>query len=303
MSRKRVLSIAVAVLAIGWVAPALAQTNPGVSADVDFDALAEKLVTQCAGIREGDLVRVSGGARDCRLLEDVAVQVRRKGAFPLVTLSSDRMTRRMYDDVPEKYDYQTSDIMVKLASMITARIHVDYSESEANLEGVPSARIVAVNKANAPSWNLMLKRKVRQVYLGNDLYPTKERADLYGVSQEELAQVFWNGVNTDYNELQQIGQSVREVMANGKDIRITHPNGTDLKVKIAGQRVFVSDGVISPEDISEGHAGCLVWLPAGDRRTAVLSGQGNQGLHDDFQRGQTGRYGGQVGIETAQRNV
>ncbi len=74
---------------------------------MDYDAIAKKLVHEAAGVREGDKVLITGGVRDLERLEDLAVHVRMLGAFPLISIGSDRMTRRMYDDVPAKYDAQT----------------------------------------------------------------------------------------------------------------------------------------------------------------------------------------------------
>ena len=77
-------------------------------APTDLEQLAQRLVTQSAGVKEGDVVLVTGGAQDQELLEDIAVNVRKAGAFPLVAIDSDRMAKRMYTDVPEKYDTQMS---------------------------------------------------------------------------------------------------------------------------------------------------------------------------------------------------
>ncbi|MGE5447968.1 MAG: hypothetical protein ACM3PR_06370, partial [Bacteroidales bacterium] len=78
-----------------------AQTMPNKGKSSDTEALAQKLVNQCAHIKEGEFVMISGGVRDLQLLEDIAVNVRKLGAFPLVSIESDRMTRRMYTEVPE----------------------------------------------------------------------------------------------------------------------------------------------------------------------------------------------------------
>ena len=98
-----------------------------VSADmprVDYAAIAAKLVEQCAGIKDGDIVQISGGIKDAELLEDIAVEVRKRGAFPLLTFGSDRLTRKMFDDVPARYDAQVNQLALKLAGLITARISV-----------------------------------------------------------------------------------------------------------------------------------------------------------------------------------
>ena len=53
------------------------------------------------------------------------------------------------------------------------------------------------------------------------------------------------GVDIDYAQLQQTGEELRRVLAKGKAVRITAPNGTDLRVRIAGRPAYVSDGIIS----------------------------------------------------------
>jgi hypothetical protein len=44
----------------------------------------------------------------------------------------------------------------------------------------------------------MLKRGVRTIEIGNNLYPTSWRAERYGMSEDDLSKMFWSGVNTDY---------------------------------------------------------------------------------------------------------
>ena len=70
---------------------------------VDKETLAQRIVTQSAAVKEGDLVFINGSVRDLEILENIAVNVRKLGADPLVAIDSDRMTRRMYIDVPAKY--------------------------------------------------------------------------------------------------------------------------------------------------------------------------------------------------------
>jgi leucyl aminopeptidase (aminopeptidase T) len=65
---------------------------------------------------------------------------------------------------------------------------------------------------------------------------------------------------------------VREALASGKEVQITNPNGTDLRVRIEGRSVLVSDGVISPEEQKRGGAACQVWLPAGEVYVAPVAG-------------------------------
>jgi len=238
----------------------------------DKEALAKRLVHDVAGIHENDLVLLSGGVRDFELLENLATHVRMVGADPLVTVNSERMGRRYYDMVAAKYDSQVPAFDLKLGGLITASINVDFGETPELFSDVPPERFAAVGKAAAPIADLLLKRSVRQVNLGNGMYPTASLAKQWGVSQEDLTKIFWAGVNADYSKLQETGNAVRGVLESGKELRITNPNGTDLKVRIEGRPVFVSDGVISNEDTKQGGAACQVWLPAGEVFLAPVPG-------------------------------
>lgn len=280
---------------VGGMCGALAAVLVGVSTalnspsdeKVDYEAVAQKLVNESAGIKEGEIVLVSGGIRDFELLENIAVHVRRAGAFPLLTVDSDRMTQRMMDDVPAKYDSQRPELALKLTEMISAFISVDSNEDPKLMADVPPERLAAQAEAFAPVIELSRERNVRNVNLGNGLYPSAATAELFGVPREELAKIFWGGVDADYAQLQATGEALKKALAGGKEVRITNPNGTDLKVKIAGRQVFVSDGVISAEDVKEGRAATQVWLPAGEVYLAPEPGtaEGRLVVDRDFFQG------------------
>lgn len=238
----------------------------------DLDALSARLMTQVAAVKEGDIVFISGGVRDLELLENLSTEARKLGAHPLLTINSDRMANRYYEKVPEKYDSQSPELDLKLATIATVAINIDANEAEGLLSGVSPARLAATGKAFEPVGALFLKRNVRQVSIGNGLYPTEWRAKRFGMSQELLAKAFWSSVNTDYSALQATGEKVKSALATGKEVHITNPNGTDLKVRIEGRPFFVSDGIISPEDVKKGGPAVSVYLPAGEVYCAPVPG-------------------------------
>lgn len=262
------------------------QTAPQIK--VDFEAIAQKLVNQCAGIREGELVMVSGGPKDFELLEDIAVNVRKAGGNPLLTFGSDRLTRRMWTDVPTKYDAQSREPWVKLAGLFAAQIAVSYGEDEGLLADIPPERLSASAQADAVINETIQKNNLRVVNLGNGLYPTVQLAKRYGMTMDELSRIFWDCVNVDYAELQKTCSTMKGVLGSGKEIHITKPNGTDLKVRIEGRPVYIGDGVISEEDQKAGFAACQVYLPAGEVYLAPIAGtaEGKVVVDRDFFGGQ-----------------
>ena len=234
--------------------------------------IADTLVNSCANLRFDDLVMITGGSQDQQLLEDVAIEVRKLGAHPMIDLKSDRLDLKFYTDVAARFDSQSPNLALKVAESIDALISIDYSQRPDLLAKVQADRIADSAKAFAPVSRRLLDRGVVQVHLGNGLYPTQARARQFGITESELAQIFWDGVNVDYKMLQNIGERVKSMLAAGRETRITAPNGTDLTVEIARRPVFVSDGVISSEERYTGGPACQAWLPAGEVFLAPVKG-------------------------------
>ena len=238
----------------------------------DLEALANRLVTQVAAVKEGEIVFINGSVRDLELLENLNTDVRKAGAFPLVTIGSDRMFKKYFEEVPEKYDSQSPDLDLKLAQLPAVAFTVDTNESDDAASGIPPARLAAVGKAGEPVADLYLKRSVRSVSIGNNLYPAEYRAKRFGMSQDDLAKTFWEAVNSDYSAIQTTGEKVKAELEKGKEVHITNPNGTDLTVKIEGRQFFVSDGIISADDVKKGGPAVSVYLPAGEVFCSVVPG-------------------------------
>ena len=243
-------------------------------APTDFDQLAKRLVTN-AGVKEGEVVLVTGRTQDAELLEDIAVAARSVGAHPMIEYSSDRLSRRMFFDVPEKYDAQANSLNMELAKIVDVVISLGNGTNENLFEGADPKRMAVRGKAAEPVGQAFMKNNVRTVEIGNNLYPTSWRAERFGMSEDDLSKTFWSGVNLDYAELEKRGAAVKASLAGANEVKITHPNGTDLTVSIKGRPVLVSDGIISAEDMKQGGAAAQVYLPAGEVYTTPVAGTAN----------------------------
>ncbi|KGQ18104.1 Leucyl aminopeptidase [Lysobacter dokdonensis DS-58] len=257
------------------------------AAPVDYNLLSDRLVANAA-VKEGEVVMIVGRAHDAELMEDIAVAARKLGAFPMILYSSDRLAKRMFFDVPEKWDSQRDTLDADLADVVDVIISLGNNTTENLFEGADPKRMAARGKANEGIGELYQRKGVRNLEVGNNLYPTPWRAQRFGMSEDELSKIFWNGVNVDYADLVKRGATVKGALAAGSEVHITHPNGTDLTVNIKGRPVGVSDGVISAEDMQAGGAANAVYLPAGEVYVTPVSGTANGKLVNSraFYRGQ-----------------
>jgi aminopeptidase len=244
--------------------PAPAAEPARSTAATDLEQLATRVITQSAAVKEGDVVLIGGRMADAELMENLAVAARKAGAFPLVTYSSDRLSKRLFFDVPAKYDSQSDALGLKLAEIADVTIEVSNATTENLFEGADPARVATRTQAFEPVQQAFARNNVRAVELGNGLYPASWRAKRMGLSEEALADLFWKGVNVDYTQLQ----------ARGEEVHVTHPNGTDLKFSVQGRPVLASDGVASEADLKRGGGALSQYLPAGEVYTTPVPGSG-----------------------------
>jgi leucyl aminopeptidase (aminopeptidase T) len=254
------------------------------SAPTDLNKLAERIVTQSAGVKEGEIVWVSGSARDMELLENIVIEIEKVGGNAMLEINSERMTKRGYTDVDPKFDSKEPKLGLALAKVANVTINVDSQETDGLLADIPPARLAARGKAGQPAGDAFVKNKVRNVSVGNELYPTSWRAERFGLPLNDFAKMFWEGVNIDYTNLQATGEKARTALT-GKELEITHPNGTSLKLNIESKPAYISDGIISADDVAKGSLD--VYLPAGEAAVMVAanSGDGKFIIEKDFFRG------------------
>ena len=258
------LGVTTAALALGAAAGAQAP-NP--------QLIARNLV-QAGMVRAGDKVLISGSVRDATLLEDIAVEARRVGAHPLITISSDRLTRRSFEDVPPSFDNITSPVDMLLVNNFDVQIAVDVNENEGLLAGIPVARRTARSKAAQPVSEAYFKRNVRLVNLGNGLYPTVSLSRRLGVPQPALASAFWRAAGVSASSLRAKGETLRRSFSDGV-VTITAPNGTNISLRVKPKDGFVSDGALTADKVKQGSAAAATFLPAGELVLPAIDGSAN----------------------------
>ena len=272
MKARTLVAVLCLGLVLGFGAEAVAQKAKGAAKGPDGKVIAAQLVKQVANVKEGEIVYIEGDVRDIDLLEDLTIEVQKRGAHALLLLGREKFDRRWFDEVPEKYDAKRPTLAMKLWQLPSVQFIVWGSEFPGQLKHVPSSRMAAHSKAWEPFDQLVLKRNVRRVFLGNGLYPTAAMAKRFGMTKDQLAKVYWDGLGVDQAKLQAAAEAVRAVLARGKEVHLTNPNGTDLRFRIQNRPVLTSDGVISDAKAKKGGAAAWVYLPAGEVYTTSVPG-------------------------------
>lgn len=241
-------------------------------AATNLQELAWRIVTQSTGVKEGEIVMVSGSMRDMQLLEDIVIEVEKVGGYPILSVNSERLAKRYYDEVPAKYDSREPKLGMALARTVNVNINVENTETEDLLADVPRERIAATAKSGQPVGAEYRRNRVRTVNVGNELYPTEWRAKRFDMPTADFSKMFWEGVNIDYTNLQATGEKARTALT-GKEVEITHPNGTNLKMNIENRPIYIGDGIISEDDVQKGNLNA--YLPAGEAAVTPSANSGD----------------------------
>ena len=255
-------ALLLSLLASAFAVAAPPKLAPGKAPD--FAATADKILGDVLGVKANEVVVIDAEPSDLAMVEALFVGVGQRGASPLTRIEWPVMHKKWLQVVPESNDATRAALEEKLIPLVDVRIFIERADDPALFGDVTPGRITAYEKSLAGLGEKRLKRKTRSVWLGNGLTPSKANAKQLGVTEAELSAMFWAGVGTDYRALAFRAEAVKNAVPETKQLVITTPGGTDLKLRLRSKTLGVSDGVITPEEVKEGGARLLTWLPAGE---------------------------------------
>jgi aminopeptidase len=195
------------------------------------------------------------------LLEEVAMECYRKGAIPLIVVTSDRYAKMVYDEVPAKTLEITSKSQLAAIKACDMLIHVEDLDDPVIATHFPREKLKARQKAMLPILDIIYDKRdgKKWLYAG---WPTRKAAKAYGVGYDVLEDIIIGGISVPPTELMKTGLKFKKRFRDASWVHVWDDKGTDFTVKVEGRRLNIDDGVISREDYAVGDRGAN--LPAGE---------------------------------------
>ena len=94
-------------------------------------------------------------------------------------------------------------------------------------------------------------------------FVTEQRARQWGLDLAQWEERMLRASLVDPRELAKAGARLGESLSRGAKVRITHPNGTDLEVRLAGRPARLTDGRPRPHRKGDPASGMLQQVPSG----------------------------------------
>ena len=110
-------------------------------------------------------------------------------------------------------------------------------------------------------------------------FATEGRAKQWGLDRARWEESILRACTTDPVETAKSGARLYKALSGGKKVRITHSNGTDLEVGLAGVSPRLHDGTPHPRDKRYGPSDMLAQIPAGRIDVALDSTSAEGRIH------------------------
>jgi leucyl aminopeptidase (aminopeptidase T)/transposase len=232
-------------------------------------AMARVVLRQCLRVRTGERVLIQSWSATQAYANGLVLESLKLGARPLVLYEDESTYWAAAAECRPEYlarigehrraALERADVLVSFfGPSDRARAHALPPNVRARLREHEDAIERAAARAGSRAVQMAIGR----------LSPASAR--FYGVDPTAWRTELIEGTLVPPARLMGRAQRIVELLTRGRSVRVTHPNGTDLRLALAHRRPVVSDGMV-PRPRSRGEWG-MVTLPAGVVQVAVDEG-------------------------------
>lgn len=189
--------------------------------------IAKKVVRDCLQIKESKNVIIDAymvKEEQIDFISDIALEVRKKGATPVVVARPERYILNTLKEVPIQYLDACPNHLLALYRESNARIGVTV-RSGADFSQITPERWKAYKKIDQKFENLLSKSQLKSINL---YLPSKELASKLGWDYKDLFHMFIDALDIDYNKLREESEKLRKILSEGKEVHIFSKKGTNL---------------------------------------------------------------------------
>lgn len=187
-------------------------------------------------------------------------EARSLGARPLLSVKDEPSYWQSQSDAPLSQFGRLGNHELAALSASDAYVCLYGPADTLREERLPPAVARRVESNNHEMMRVIQKFGIRCVRW--DLGRTSEVwARRYGVNLRSWRRELIDATLVDSREMQQDGARIARILARGREVTISHPNGTHLALRLDRRRPKVDDGVIDPEDVKAGNI--MMVVPTG----------------------------------------
>jgi leucyl aminopeptidase (aminopeptidase T) len=199
-----------------------------------FHDIANLIVRQ-ANLKAGQTIVISGSPDYLPVMEDLAIQATRAGAATIISLQTAPLEAARRQPSAGHYGYNAPTQLEKdLMSKTDLFVAFPGPNDPTILPALSAQQRLAVDSSTV-AWRKYGNAQ-RTLFVN---IPSERDTAGTGLTFAELSGARWNAMQSDYTHMSQVGESIRSVLANGKRVRVTSPEGTDVSFSLQPNGVIV----------------------------------------------------------------
>jgi|GEM_PF-3408501 len=184
--------------------------------------IAYKIVGQVLEVQKGEVVSIQGEIHNAPeegayafalaqvpLIEELALAVRKKGAFPVIEMSTENLRRRFLREMPDEILDLPLDWYGRWAEGIDYHVDVGWRTSPHLYDGIPDSTYERISTSTQAVRKAIMRHAKKLVFLG---CPSQSLARYYELDADALRAAYTAALNCDYNRLRTAVDILRREM-------------------------------------------------------------------------------------------
>jgi aminopeptidase len=209
--------------------------------DPRVDAYARLLVERSLGVEPGWQVAVRGNHLGRPLIEAVAEQIARRGAYPILLLSFEAVGGPFAREAPVELLREPAPLVRRIWQEMDATVNVWSPETADEGADLSEERMAALQESMRPMRERMMAMEVPWVIA---VWPEQAHAETAGMTLAEYEQFVFDAVLLDWDAEAERMRRIADVFDAADQVRLVG-EGTDLTLSLAGRRGAVDDGHVN----------------------------------------------------------
>ena len=224
-------------------------------------------IVKCVSVREGECIYIRGGIYCQELLEEIALNVLRRGGLPHISSTTDYFSEMIFKDDHIKIETleKTPKHVLKLIEAIDTYVVIEPYEDPSIQNKFPRDKLFASSKASAPIKDVLYGSKEEYAPGKKWCYaafPSKKAAEFYNINYDLYEKFIVDGMSVPVEYLMELTRNLGNFFENAKNVHIKDEFGTDCWVSIENRRINYDAGLLTDEMVAVGDLGGN--LPAGE---------------------------------------
>jgi leucyl aminopeptidase (aminopeptidase T) len=179
------------------------------------------------------------------LIEELAVAIRKRKAFPVLEMSTEKLKKRFFAEMPDEVFSVPPNYYKNWINAIDKFIEISWESYSSDFHDKSDRQLKQFKDSTNSILQHLFQQKKKIIFLN---FPTQELAEYIGTEYKKLVSTYIDGVNCNYNLLKINGEEYREQYFSFSNYRIT-TNSETLAIKINRDKPVLFSGDISEHQV------------------------------------------------------